>query len=208
MLRLPCPGPVRRSVLVLHGWSARAEVHCAEGRAFVGDTTEVLLPDAPGHGTRADDRLERIAALPDRERHAAILDVARAWTAELAELALACRRRGALRIGVVGISMGGYAALGALAAPSPFDAVVALLAAPTLVDPATVTPGNPPLLLGLAGRDEAVPLAPGRDFAPRYGAELREYPESSHHMRGEDWQDLWHHTAAFLRRHLTGPGQP
>jgi uncharacterized protein len=202
MEHLPCPGPLRASVILLHGYAARAAVHLGDAATFVGPHTEVVLPDAPGHGERDDGRLARIAGLPDRLRTTAIVDLAREWCAELPAIAAACRRRGAERVGLVGISMGGFAALGALAQPCAFDAVAALLAAPALVDRARLTPGQPPLLLGLAGQDQAVPPAPGRAFARDQGAELHEYPESEHLMRGEDWADLWARTAAFLHAHL------
>lgn len=204
MLLLPATGPLHRSVIVLHGYAANGAVHRDDACTFVDAHTEVVLPDAPGHGERDDGRLARIAALPDTERHAAIVGLARVWCDELPAVAAACRNRGAARVAVVGISMGGFAALGALHAPSPFDAVAALLASPVLADAERLTPARPPLLLGLAGRDAAVPPAPARTFARRYGAELCEYPESAHLMRGEDWHDLWTRTAAFVRRHLGG----
>lgn len=199
---LPCPGRVRASVILLHGYTASAIGHRGDGRAFVGEHTDVVLPDAPGHGHRDDGRLARIAALPDERRAAAIHAIAREWVAELPGLVARCRLRGAARIGLVGISMGGFTALGALPQPCAFAAVAALLAGPALVDPAAVTPGAPPLLLGLAGRDASVPPEPGRRFAREYGAELHEYPASEHLMRGEDWADLWTRTGHFLRRHL------
>lgn len=208
ILRLPCAGPLRASVILLHGYAAAAAVHVQDARAFVDAGTEVLIPDAPGHGRREDGRLETLAGLPDAERPAAIHGIAREWLSELPELVAGCRERGASRVGVVGISMGGFAALGALAQPSPFDAVAAVLAAPALVDRAALRAGHPPLLLGLAGRDSAVPPEPGRRFAEDYGAELLEYPESDHMMRGEDWFDLWDRTGAFLRRHLGANGAP
>ncbi len=199
---VPSPDALRASVILLHGYAARAAVHLGDAAAFATAGTEVLLPDAPGHGGRDDGRLAAIADLPDERRFAAILDLARQWAGELPELAARCRERGARRVGLVGISMGGFAALGALSQPCPFDAVVALLAAPDLVEPGSFTPGRPPLLLGLAGLDAAVPPGPGRRFARDYGAELHEYPESEHLMRGDDWRDLWARTGAFLRRHL------
>jgi dienelactone hydrolase len=201
---LLCTERLRASVIVLHGYSARAEVHLGDAAAFISEGTEVVLPDAPAHGHRDDGRLAHIAALPDDRRTAAIRDLARAWAAELPELYAWCRDRGAHRVGIVVISLGGFAALGALAAPSPFAAIAALLAAPTLVDRSAVTPGDPPLLIGLAGRDGSVPPEPGRHFANEYGAELLEYPDSEHMMRAEDWFDLWGRTAAFVRRHLDG----
>jgi len=204
MHHLPCRVRLRASVILLHGYAARADTQLGDGAAFVGDGIEVVLPDAPGHGGREDGRLARIAALPEQQRMAAILDIAREWVAELPALAARCRERGAERVGLVGVSMGGFAALGALAEPCVFDAVVAVLAAPALVDAARLLDGRPPLLLGLAGRDVAVPPEAGRRFARDYGAELHEYPESGHFLRGEDWCDLWDRTGAFLRRHLVG----
>jgi len=199
---VPSTAPLRASIILLHGYMASAAGHREDGLAFSDDGVEVVMPDAPGHGARDDGRLARIGALPESERHAAILEISREWLAEVRWLAGWCRERGAQRVGLVGISMGGFAALALLPQPCAFDAIAAVLAAPTLVDERDVTPGRPPLLIGLAGRDEAVPPAPGRAFAARYGAELHEYPESQHIMRGEDWFDLWRHTAAFFDRHL------
>ena len=114
--RLGCEGDrsPSRSVIILHGYAADGGVHLADARAFAGPETEVLLPDAPGHGTRADGRLAWIAGLPDAARIAAILDVARDWAAEVIDLAHACQTRGISRVGLVGISMGGFAALATL----------------------------------------------------------------------------------------------
>ena len=200
--RLPCAVRTTASVIVLHGWAARAAVHVDECRTFVDEHTEVVLPDAPGHGNREDGRVARVLALPDDERRTAIYTIAHEWAGELPALAEQCRRRGAERVGLVGISMGGYAALAATAERGTFDAIAALLAAPHLVEASQVTPGDPPILLGLAGRDTAVDPAPGRRFARAVRAELHEYPESGHLMRGADWRDLWERTATFLRRHL------
>lgn len=198
---LPCRGPLRASVLLLHGYMSRAAAHHADGLPFVADGVEVVVPDAPGHGSRDDGRMARIGALEEPARHAAILDIAREWTHELHWLAGRCRERGAVQVAAVGISMGGFTALATLGPSCPFDAVAAVLAAPTLTDLAGLTPGKPPLLLGLAGRDEVVPPEPGRQLAARYGAELHEYPDSGHVMRGEDWSDLWRRVATFLDRH-------
>lgn len=199
---LRCSNSLRASVILLHGYASAAQAQLGDGEAFVTNHMEVLLPDAPGHGCRENGRLARTAALPDDERPAAIREIAREWLGELPELAAQCRARGAESVGLVGISMGGFAALGALAQPCSFDAVAAVLAAPALVDRGRVKPGEPPLLLGLAGKDCAVPPGPGREFAQSYGAELHEYPDSEHFMREPDWFDLWGHVGVFLRAHL------
>jgi alpha-beta hydrolase superfamily lysophospholipase len=199
---LPCRGELRASIILLHGYSSHASVHNEDGMAFVSDGIEVVMPDAPGHGHRDDGRLAQIALLPDGPRLEAIHGIAREWIGELPSLVAKCQQHGSARIGLAGISMGGFAALGLLAPPCPFAAIAAVLAAPSLLDSTTITPGEPPVLLGLAGRDTAVPPEPGRQFARDYGAELHEYPESEHFMRGEDWNDLWNRTATFLQRHL------
>lgn len=207
--RLPPVGSLSSSVVLLHGYAAHAGVHHADARAFVDEHTEVVIPDAPGHGRRDDGRLERIAELTGDARRRAVLEIASEWRDELPELAAWCRSRGAARVGLVGISMGGFAALGALTpgsgtshrVPNPFAAIAAVLAGPGLVDIDALPSIRPPLLLGIASRDEAVPPAPSREFARNHGAELHEYAESGHFMRGEDWTDLWARTAAFLRRH-------
>lgn len=199
---LPCRGELRASIILLHGYSSHASAHRDDGISFVSDGIEVVIPDAPGHGHRDDGRLAQIALLPDKPRLDAIHDIAREWIDELPSLFAKCQRHGSSRIGLVGVSMGGFAALGALTPRCPFTAIAAVLAAPAFVDPTTITPGEPPVLIGLADRDTAVPPGPSRQFACDYGAELHEYPESEHCMRGEDWNDLWGRTAAFLHRHL------
>lgn len=207
-LTLPPSGsdPARASIVMLHGFGADAAVHVGDARPLATHGIQVVIPHAPGHGPRRDGRLEAIAPLPQTARKSAMIDIAREWAHELPALAAACRQgtRGG-PVALLGISMGGFAALAALRQPCPFAAVAALLAAPTLFDDGTATPGEPPVLLGLAGRDEAVPPEPGRAFAQSYGATLLEYPESEHIMRGEDWDDLMGKTTAFLHSWLRAP---
>ncbi|MEQ9322929.1 MAG: alpha/beta fold hydrolase [Polyangiaceae bacterium] len=201
-VHLPCLEHLEASVLVLHGYASHAEANRRDGATFVDARTEVIGVDAPGHGHRSDGRLEHQARLDDEARRQAIYDIAGEWATELPAIVEDCRQRGARQVGVVGISMGGLTALRSLHAPSSFDAVAAVLASPVLVDPDRLTPSDPPLLIGIAGRDEAVPPEPCRRFARSYGATLLEYPDSGHLMRGEDWHDLWSRVGDFLRRHL------
>ena len=99
--------------------------------------------------------------------------------------------------------MGGFAALGALRAPRVLDAVAALLTSPELLDGEDLPRDCPPVLIGVAGQDEAVPPGPAKAFAARIGAELHEYPHSEHLMREQDWLDAWSKTAEFVRRNLS-----
>ena len=200
---LPAAGALRGSVIVLHGYGASGAVHAGDGRAFAEHGVEVLLPDAPGHGCRDDGRLAKLALLDDGRRRAAILDIARQWIPEVRMLAAERRGRGARRVVVVGTSMGGFAALGALRAPRVLDAVAALLTSPELLDEEDLPQERPPVLIGVADRDEAVPPGPAKAFAARIDAELHEYPHSEHLMREVDWLDLWSQTASFVRRNLS-----
>lgn len=201
--RLSAAGPLRGSVIVLHGYGASGAAQAQDGRAFAAPGVEVLLPDAPGHGRRDDGRLAKLARLCDDERRRAILDIAQLWVHEVLALAADRRARGARSVVVVGTSMGGFAALGALRAPCALDAVAALLTSPELLDETDLTKTRPPVLIGVAGRDEAVPPGQAKAFAARIGAELHEYPHSEHFMRERDWLDLWSRTASFVARNLS-----
>ena len=170
---------------------------------FAARGVEVLLPDAPGHGCRDDGRLAKLAQLDDGSRRAAILDIARQWIPEVRMLAAERRARGARRIIVVGTSMGGFTALGALRAPRVLDGVAALLTSPELLDDEDLPLDCPPVLIGVAEQDEAVPPGRAKAFAARVDAELHEYPHSEHLMREADWLDLWSQTASFVRRNLS-----
>ena len=78
-----------------------------------------------------------------------------------------------------------------------------VLTSPELLDGEDLPRDCPPVLIGVAGQDEAVPPGPAKAFAARIGAELHEYPHSEHLMREQDWLDAWSKTAEFVRRNLS-----
>lgn len=196
---LPAVGDLRASVVVLHGFRASARGQRHDGEAFLAPHVEVVMPDAPGHGARQDETLARLDRLDEARRRVAVLQLAQQWADELADLVASRREAGTARVALVGISMGGFAALARWAAKSSnVDAVASVLAGFDLVQGR----GECPLLVGLAGRDESIPVGPAEASARAAGAELHVYPDSGHFMRGEDWHDLWRTTVRFVHRHV------
>ncbi len=179
------------TVVFLHGYTASPVAHDKELASLSAHGFDVLTPEAPGHGTRADGRIEAWAGMTWPQRRERVLDLARVWGNEVRELI----ETQPGPTGLVGISMGAFAAL---AQREVATATAALLAGPEIA----ATGCDRPLLLGLAERDESIPFEPSRAYGQREGAQLCTYPDSGHIMRAEDWEDLWMRTVAFLCREL------
>jgi hypothetical protein len=136
-------------------------------------------------------------------------------------------------IGLAGVSMGAYVALGATAADPRIVVVASILGSPDWwpphgqVDDAVrpwldEAPSRHPerfhpraVLLANAGRDVNVLPDAARHFAEVLRHHYRdqadrihhvEYPESAHFMREEDWNDLWGRTVGWLGRYLAAGG--
>lgn len=210
----------RGTVLVYPGFSAHKEVQRTEAAALARAGLLSVTVDAVGHGER------RAPDLHPRQ----MLDLVRRSAAEAADLldalgALLGRRTG--RFGVTGISMGGYIAFAAATLDPRLAAVAPVLASPDWSD----LPGadeaalaesplrrgdalrGRPLLVLNAGKDQAVPPEASRAFVDRLRdgwpgvpgtLEYREYPESAHTMREQDWNDLWPRVVGWMTRHLAG----
>lgn len=134
------------------------------------------------------------------------------------------------QIGLTGISMGGCIAFAAAVNQTHLSAVAPILATPDWSlggrrpvtqewwqDSPHLTPEwfNPlPMLIQNAGRDQHVSPEPARAFVeeariyyhqtPEHLV-YREYPESDHFMRPQDWEELWQHTIEWFERFLPGP---
>lgn len=128
-------------------------------------------------------------------------------------------------IGAVGVSLGGFTLFSAMAEfPGLLDAASILLGSPRWpgLDPASPLWQHSPhhwpdhffpsaLLVQTAGQDEFVRSVDARDFCqllrPHYEEAperlcYREYPHSSHFMRGQDWDEAWDTTLGWFARHL------
>lgn len=217
------------AVLFLHGLSASKEVQQKEASSLARAGFLAVTVDAPHHGARRTPLLDALRDATGSAAHALFLRILREAIAEVPLLIDDLLRRGHGPVGVAGISMGAYIALGATAADPRIAAVVSILGSPDWtpchgdVDPAArpwlaEAPVHHPerfppraLLLANAGRDVNVPPEGARRFAealrPRYTAwpdrlHYEEYPESDHFMREGDWDDLWDKTLSWFRLHL------
>ena len=226
-------GPAGPPVLLLHGFNStppQAKDKEASSLAAAGFT--VLAVEAPHHGARRSPLVDAVIEAQGPPAHELFLRIVRESVAELPAVVDRALQEHGGPLGVVGISMGAYTALAAAAVEPRLAVVVSILGSPdwapregepTATNRAWLTeapmhhPGRfPPraLLLANAGRDVNVPPAASRAFAaklrPRYAAhperlDYREYPESEHFMREDDWSDLWSRTLEWLSRYLATP---
>lgn len=221
--------PPSAAVVLLHGLSSSKEVQQKEAISLAHAGLTAVALDAPHHGARKTPLLDAIMAATGAPAHAILLRMLREAIAEIPRVVDLLLRDGFGPVGIMGISMGAFAALGATAADPRIAAAVSILGSPDWwpvkgaiddavrpwLDEAPVRRPErfPPraLLLANAGRDESVPPEPARRFAealkPYYAPfpeRLRylEYPESGHFMRETDWNDLWSTTVGWLTAHL------
>jgi dienelactone hydrolase len=216
----------RGTVLVYHGLAASKEVQRKECQALAEAGLLAVAVDAVGHGERRFPNFESQVSSNQAFHH--MLDMVNRSADELPAIvnaleALLGSRAG--RFGVTGISMGGYIAYAAPSREPRLEAVVPVLGSPDWRlgawpdDP--LLPRSPCLapqgfprraLLALnAGRDRSVPPTASRRFVeelrPLYRdspdrLDYREYPESEHLMREEDWNDLWARVVRWMERFL------
>lgn len=203
----------RATVLVYHGLSASKDIQGKELSSMARRGLRAVGIDAVGHGERAFDDLP--ARLAD-DGPRALLEIVTATAAEVPHLLDALA--GGEPFGITGISMGGYIAFAAVIADERLRRAVPILANPDWsrlrgvpeahLEPwVRMSPARRPeafenkwVLAMNAARDVHVPPAPAREFMARlrerwpHQAEryvYREYPESEHMMRPDDWEDLW-----------------
>ncbi|MFL5344767.1 MAG: alpha/beta hydrolase family protein [Hyalangium sp.] len=209
----------RGTVLFFHGLNGSKEVHERELNLFAEHGLFAVGVDAVGHGERrypdfsirfADDN-PRV----DEEFAGVVQATAREVPALLDALV---QEHGATprRMGIGGASMGGFITYAALAEERRLRVAVPLIASPELGRAGS--PHERPerffpvaLFSQTAGRDEVVPPRQAREFharlEPFYAQaperlRYREFPESSHMMRPQDWKEATKDAAEWLVRFL------
>lgn len=131
------------------------------------------------------------------------------WTAVIADAISTAERHSKVdsrRIGLLGVSLGGYLSLSVASKDSRVSAVVSLMGGM----PAEVireTRSMPPTLLLHGEADPVVPVSESRavqDLLKKIGAEheLKIYPGQGHSFRGIAQIDALTRTLRFLNRHL------
>ncbi|WP_224248713.1 alpha/beta hydrolase family protein [Hyalangium gracile] len=209
----------RGAVLFFHGLSGSKEVHERELRLFAEHGLFAVGVDAVGHGER---RYPDFEARFERSPEEAFLGVVQATAREVPALLDALvKEHGASpdRLGIGGASLGGYITYAALVEERRLRAAVPFIASPEWSLPLPASPHQhlerffPVALFSqTAGRDEVVRSSDTRRFherlEPFYARAherlcYREFPESAHMMRPQDWDVATRDAAEWLVRFLS-----
>lgn len=221
------PGHYRGTVLIYHGLGASKEVQLKEAESLAAEGFLAVTVDAWGHGERRLPDFDE--ATSGNAFYATFSHMILNSIQEIPSLLdglSALIGPGTGRFGLTGISMGGYIAFGVALCEPRIQAVVPILGSPDWrFRSQKLAPGFlrssphlhpevfPPraLLVLNAGLDTNVPPAPARRFmkglvkhyqqAPER-LEYVEYPQSTHFMREQDWNDLWHRAVGWFGRYL------
>lgn len=207
------------AVLWYHGLSVDKETHRTELERFARAGLLAVGIDAAGHGERRLPDFEERFAGPREEIEPLLFELIGQSVREVPEILDALTGSGLAipgRIGVAGISMGGYIVYGAVSTPArirlPF--AVALLGSPEWRHPDSphfrLDRFAPTALLSItAGNDESVPPQAARrlhdDLAPFYRGSperlrYRELDGAPHLMGAADWAVTMQETLEWLGR--------
>lgn len=217
----PQAAAARGAVLFFHGLGASKETHLDDLAPLARAGKLVVALDNVGHGERPPSA-EQLALVHRLGWQGAFLEAVRLTADEVPRLIDALQAQyAARRIGVSGVSMGGYIAYGAVLRDRRIAAAAPILGSPNW-DSLPHSPHRQAslyfpcaLLAQNAGRDTTVPPRFARAFhaelAPFYAAaperlEYVEYPGSAHFMEERDWLACRDRTAAWFERFLAeGP---
>jgi alpha-beta hydrolase superfamily lysophospholipase len=216
----PAPEAAARGALLFyHGLGAEIagqtkELHGLASRGYLA-----VGVDAVGHGLRRWPDFEARLSGPRSRTDVVFGELVGSSLSEVPALLDALEAEGLARpgrLGVAGISMGGYIAYGAAARMDRFQVCL-----PILGSPSWGTPGSPAespeafypvaLLAQNAGADESVPPDAAREFTevlrPHYAADPArldyvEYPGCGHFMPEDEWERLWSRAVAWVEKWL------
>ncbi|MFZ2960196.1 MAG: alpha/beta fold hydrolase [Candidatus Ozemobacteraceae bacterium] len=203
--------------MIFHGLGGSKEVQKKEVGVLANAGFTAVAIDAPHHGERRSPFLDEMDGEKNAVRkHRLFIELVSQAAAEIPKLITLFRNEGFERIVVSGISLGGHTAFGAILHEPLPDALIPLIGSPDwgVAD----SPhrhlerfSRLPTMAIVGGKDTIVPAGPCRALFAALAAaamfdptrlQLREYPESGHCMRGEDWDDAWKEIIAFLDRIL------
>jgi dienelactone hydrolase len=212
----------RGGVLFFHGLNGSKEVHERELILFAEHGLFAVGVDAVGHGERRYPDFGERFALGNPRLEEEFLSVVQATAREVPALLDALiTQHGAdpTRLGIGGASLGGYITYTALIAERRLRAAVPLIASPEWSLHLSASPHQhldrffPVALFSqTAGQDKVVRSNDTRRFherlAPFYAQaperlRYREFPESEHMMRPQDWEDATRDAATWLVRFLS-----
>ena len=206
-------------VLCFHGLTSSKDDWLHELAKIARRGFLVVGVDNVGHGERryADFDTRFNDAKP--EFYSNFLDAVERTARDLPPLLDALTEAGLLvenRVGILGVSMGGYIAYRAVALEPRIRAVVTIVASPEWLE----HPQSPhrdleafakvKLLSQTAGKDEVVPSRYARAFHERLKEAYADYDErfayidypDSNHQLNPDWKRCWARAIAWLEEHL------
>ena len=219
-----CPGPRRGTILHYHGLSESKESYPNALSIFARAGFLAVGVDAIGHG----ERLARDFA-GETSSFQKILRWADESAREVPVLvdALTNLLGSALgRVGLSGVSFGGYVAYAAFAREPRLAALVAILGSPDYTAGGTLEGAEAagesphrvperfagrPLLAVNARHDQSVPPEHARRFVerlrPLYAAQPErldylEFPDSGHFITDDEWRHVWTRTTDWFSRYL------
>ncbi len=219
----PAHAAERGVLLLLHGLGGAKEDLLEDIERLASAGFLAIAFDAPGHGARFRQALmDRLDDPLDQER--AFLDAVRGTASDVSSVLDALQERGWLpegRAGVIGFSLGGFAALAARVSDPRLDVVVSISGSPAWDLEQDESPAAHPdrfypaaLLMMHGDLDEVVDPLPELDFQTalqrRYGPDAARvqrvsYPDSGHLLTPEDAVDAWARVESFCRRYLRAP---
>jgi dienelactone hydrolase len=206
------------AVLWFHGFGVDKETHRTELRQLAEAGFLAVGVDAAGHGARRLPELDARQAAPHEEALRTMVELASRTAEEVPNVVRGLVEEGLAdgeRIGVVGVSMGGYVVYRAVLTEPRIRAAVSILGSPEWPE------GDSPhqhldgfrrtaLLSVTAERDENVPPAAARELHRRLseagpGSPPHRYVELSGavHLMGEaHWNQAMGETVRWLSIHL------
>lgn len=212
----------KRLAFYLHGFNSEKEYGIPEIARLANAGFDVVALDAPHHGERRSEDLERALTGSEEARTAFIMALVMAQASEVNELIEAYVAEGYSDISVLGISMGAVTAYYVPVINTQVNAIVPLLGTPSWeayrdvlnpVDlenmPASRTDSFRPLKLFAinASKDNIIPPEHSRDFVTRLKMQNPEHPNrytyqefvnSDHFMSDRDWDTAWTLILAWL----------
>ncbi|PKL76693.1 MAG: hypothetical protein CVV27_08995 [Candidatus Melainabacteria bacterium HGW-Melainabacteria-1] len=209
------------SVLFYHGLGSSKDQQLTELTSLAERGFLAIGVDNVGHGERRYADFDARFSQHNPNWGHALLGAVAATAQEVPRLLDAYIQAGIVnpaRVGLVGVSMGGYIAYAAALAERRLKAVSVILGSPVWWEAEANSPHRTPerfyptaLLSQNAGCDTSVPPHHARDFhqtlTPYYAdqparQQYLEYPQSGHFMREQDWHQCWEHSLNWLNRWL------
>ncbi|HLZ61220.1 MAG TPA: dienelactone hydrolase family protein [Ktedonosporobacter sp.] len=219
----PAESGTHGTILFYHDHGASKEHNEADLARFAQAGFLAVGLDNVGHGERRYSDSDRRFSAPGHSMEAEFLSAVHATASEVPAVIDTLISRGWSqqdRIGIAGISMGGFITYAAIVADKKqrLCAATPILGSPTWLLPRAESPHQHPeaffptaLLSQNAGRDSEVPASLVRDFhqwlAPYYASAPErlhyiEYTNADHELSAEIWAQVWHQVMAWFKRFL------